>query len=168
VLFGANQQMTTSLHGVRVPATVPLAQGARDARAQLKKRPSRVTRSYELADDVSSPRRARALVRDACSDWDLKTIAGEATLVASEMVTNAVQHARTSCRLRIAVDDRGLHLAVRDLRPGRIPPLRPLGDVGAAGGGGLHLVALMSRRWGVTPHTDGKTVWTVLPVSLSG
>ena len=46
---------------VRVPATVPLAQGTRDARAQLDKRPSRVTRSYELANDVGSPRRARAL-----------------------------------------------------------------------------------------------------------
>ena len=168
VLFGANQQMTTSLHRVRVPTTVPLAQGTRDARAQLKKRPSRVTRSHELANDVSSPRRARALVRDACSDWDLTAIAGEATLVASELVTNVAQHARTSCRLRIAVDDRGLHLAVRDFGPGRVPPLRPLGDVGAAGSGGLHLVALMSKRWGVTPYADGKTVWAVLPVSTPG
>jgi hypothetical protein len=104
-------------------------------------------------------------VRDACSDWDLTAIAGQATLVASELVTNAVQHAKTSCWLRIAVDERGLHLAVRDLRPGRVPPPRPPADVGAAGISGLHVVALMSKRWGVTPHTDGKTVWAVLPVN---
>ena len=124
--------------------------------------------SYELANDVSSPRRARALVRDTCSDWELTAIAGGATLVASELVTNAVHHARTSCWLRIAVDEWGLHLAVRDFGPGRVPPLRPLGDVGAAGSGGLHLVALMSRRWGVTPHTDGKTVWAILPANTPG
>ena len=164
VLFGANEQMSTALHGIGVPTTVPLAQGTREARAQLNRRPSRVTRSYELANDVSSPRRARALVRSACSDWDLAAVAQRATLVASELVINAVQHTETECRLRIGVDDRGLHLAVRDLRPGPIPPSRPPDD-GAAGSGGLHVVALMSRRWGVTPHTDGKTVWAVLPVS---
>ena len=168
VLFGANQQITTSLHGVQVPTTVPLAQGTRDARAQLDKRPSRVTRSYELANDVGSPRRARALVRDACSDWDLGAITEEATLVASVLVTNAVQHAGTSCRLRIAVDHRGLHLAVRDFRPGPVPPLRPLGEVGTSGNNSLHVVAVMSRRWGVTPHTDGKSVWAVLPVNAPG
>ena len=130
----------------------------------MNRRPSRVTRSYELANDVSSPRRARSLVRDACSDWDLTAIAGKATVVASELVTNAVQHVKTSCWLRIAADEPGLHLAVRDLRPGRVPPPRPPADVGAAGISGLDVVALMSKRWGVTPHTDGKTVWAVLPV----
>ena len=119
VLFGANEQMSTALHGIGVPTTVPLAQGTREARAQLNRRPSRVTRSYELANDVSSPRRARALVRGACSDWDLAAVARRATLVASELVINAVQHTETECRLRIGVDDRGLHLAVRDLRPAR-------------------------------------------------
>jgi hypothetical protein len=38
--------MATLLHRVRVPTTVPLAEGTRDARAQLNRRPSRVTRSY--------------------------------------------------------------------------------------------------------------------------
>jgi len=167
VLFGANQQMATLLHRVRVPTTVPLAEDTRDARAQLNRRPSRVTRSYELANDPSSPRRARSLVRDACSDWNLTAVAGKASLVASELVTNAVQHATTSCWLRIAADERGLHLAVRDLRPGRVPPLRSPGDVGAAGIGGisgLHVVAFMSKRWGVTPLSDGKSVWAVLPI----
>jgi len=165
VLFGADEQMSTALHGTRVPTTVPLAQGTREARAQLNRRPSRVTRSYELANDPSSPRRARALVRGVCSDWDLAAVAERAMLVASELVTNAVQHADTGCRLRIAVDDRGLHLAVRDFQPGQVPVLRPLDDGAAGSGDLLHVVAAMSRRWGVTPHDDGKSVWAVLPVS---
>src|SRR5205823_3833511 len=131
-------EVSAALHGVRVPTTVPLAQGARAARTLLKVRPNQVMRCYDLANDVSSPRRARALVRQACSDWDLAAVAGEAVLVASELVTNAVQHARTPSRLQIAVDEQGLHVAVQDFRPGRLPPLRPLADAGSCGAG-LHV-----------------------------
>jgi hypothetical protein len=84
-LFGANEQVTAALHRVRVPTMVPLAAGAREARAQLARRPDQVMRHYELANDVSSPRRARALVRQACSDWDLAVLAGKAAVVASEL-----------------------------------------------------------------------------------
>lgn len=125
-MFGANEQVSAALHGVRVPTTVPLAQDARTARAHLARRPDQVMRHDLLAYDLSAPRRARALVRQACSDWDLAAVADKATLVASELVNNAVQHARTPSRLRIVADDRGLHLSVRDFRPGRIPPVRPL------------------------------------------
>jgi anti-sigma regulatory factor (Ser/Thr protein kinase) len=162
-LFGATTEVSAALHGVRVPTTVPLAQGARAARTLLKVRPNQVMRCYDLANDVSSPRRARALVRQACSDWDLAAVAGEAVLVASELVTNAVQHARTPSRLQIAVDEQGLHVAVQDFRPGRLPPLRPLADAGSCGAG-LHVVAGVKRRWGVTPRTDGKRVWAVLGI----
>lgn len=164
VLFAATEQTSTALHGMRVPTTVPLAQGTREARAQLGRRPSRVARAYELANDTSSPRRARGLVRSACSDWDLTAVAERASLVASELVTNAVHHTESECWLRVALDDRGLHLAVRDFRPGQLPSLRPLGDGAPGSGGLLHVVAVMSRRWGVTPHADGKSVWAVLPV----
>jgi anti-sigma regulatory factor (Ser/Thr protein kinase) len=160
-LFGATTEVSAALHGVRVPTTVPLAQNARAARGLLKTRPNQVMRCHELANDVSSPRRARALVRQTCADWDLAAVAGEAALVANELVTNAVQHARTSSRLRIAVDERGLHLAVQDFRPGRLPPPRPLGG---SCGAGLRVVAGLTRRWGVTPCTDGKWVWAVLGI----
>lgn len=168
VLFDANAQVTAALHRVRVPTMVPLAQGAREARAHLARRPDLVMRHYELAHDPSSPRRARALVRQACSDWDLAAVAGKATLVANELVRNAIQHTRSPSRLRITVDDEGLRLAVRDFLPGQTPWLRQLCAAGVSGSGGLHVVAAMSRRWGVTPCSDGKSVWAVLGVDPPG
>ena len=35
---------------------------------------------------------------------------------------------------------------------------------GIGGISGLHVVAFMSKRWGVTPLSDGKSVWAVLPI----
>lgn len=165
-LFGADEQVTAALHRMRVPIVVPLGERAREARTHLTHRPEQVMRHYELANDVSSVRRARALVRQACSDWELVVLTDRAALVANELVSNAVRHARTPSRLRITIDNHGLRLAVRDLLPGRIPLLRQLGDADAAGG--LHVVAAVSRRWGVTPCSDGKSVWAVLEVDPPG
>jgi anti-sigma regulatory factor (Ser/Thr protein kinase) len=64
-------------------------------------------------------------VRSACNDWGITGIASEAALVATELVANAVEHAGTACRLRIGLDERGLHLAVRDQRPDRLPRRPP-------------------------------------------
>jgi hypothetical protein len=97
-------------------------------------------------------------VRSACLDWDLAgPIAEDASLVTTELVTNAVLRAGTSCRLTLALDDRGLRIAVRDRGRGHVPPLRPIGDAGAPSGSGLHVVAAMSTAWGVS-HTDGKSM----------
>jgi anti-sigma regulatory factor (Ser/Thr protein kinase) len=75
----------------------------------------------------------------------------------SEIVTNAVLHARTSfmvsvtrspSRIRVAVADRNGQLALRKA----YGPTSPTGR-------GLHIVEAMADRWGVDKSADGKTVW---------
>ena len=80
----------------------------------------------------------------------------------TELVTNVVQHARTSCRLILTLDQRGLTVGVRDGRPGTIARLRPVNPCGRSGRG-LLIVTGLARSWGVTEHEHGKTVWAVLP-----
>ncbi len=84
-----------------------------------------------------------------------------AMLVTSELVTNAAEHARTGCELVLSGGPNSLTIRVRDARA----PVAG-GRFGAefASGRGLRLLEVLSRRWGVEPTEDGKTVWCELSV----
>jgi anti-sigma regulatory factor (Ser/Thr protein kinase) len=91
-------------------------------------------------------------------------------LVASELVTNAVLHARTTVGFSIAVaDDR--HSAVVEVHdelppgPHRLRPGRQDGSAWSIRGRGLALVSQLSTKWGVRPEGDGKTVWALVPLN---
>jgi hypothetical protein len=62
---------------------------------------------------------------DACERWDLTYISDEAALAVSELVTNAVLHARTHIGVSLCVAGGKVELAVRDDDP-RPPILRPV------------------------------------------
>jgi histidine kinase-like protein len=125
--------------------------------------PQVLARHIDLDDDSSSPRRARLFVDEASRDWGCDEVRDDAVLVASELVGNAVAHARTSCRLDIRLDRLGLTIAVRDYDARG--PLVPLA-CSATGhrDHGLFLVASICRAWGVSPTENGKSVWALLPV----
>jgi hypothetical protein len=145
------------LCALRVPATVPLAPDQSTARLLLHRRPPTVARRLDLANELSSPRRARLFVTTACQDWRLDSVCDDAVIVACELVENAVVHARTACRLAIRLDDRGLTIAVRDRGPFTVLHPRP--------GHGLFMVAEVSRAWDVSPTEEGKSVWALLPIA---
>jgi anti-sigma regulatory factor (Ser/Thr protein kinase) len=165
-LYGAAPETERALRAVGVVASVPLADDVAGARAALERRPVRVRRSAGMPQAVGAPAWARGTVRRAAEDWGLDDdLCGVAMLVATELVTNAVEHARTPSVLSVGLDRSGLHVAVRDEAPG---PVVPSPRPGPGGGYGLHVVERLSRKWGVTPHSDGKTVWAVLAVGGGG
>jgi hypothetical protein len=114
----------------------------------------------ELVPEPGAPRHARRLVNEACSRWSLPEVAGPASLVASELVTNAVEHAATPMTLRISRRDRYVHIAVRDGSPVEPALRRPL--VTESGGRGLLLISSVATHWGSLPCRDGKVVWATL------
>lgn len=81
----------------------------------------------------------------------------------SELVTNVVVHAATTCTL--ALDVLGDHLVVEVAdEAAALPPAygpRPLDT--AAGGRGLRLVEALAPRWGVRTEQDHKCVWFAMP-----
>lgn len=159
-LAGASPELTAVLRSTRVGALVHLAPDVAAARRLLTHRPARVWRVHDLPATAASAGLARALVRAACSDWEVTDDVPVA--VASELVTNAVEHARSRSTLTLTLDGRGFTVSVHDTLT--------LSDCDADTGGwpdrghGLSLVAALARAWGVRPHGGGKTVWATLPV----
>ncbi|WP_229070263.1 ATP-binding protein [Actinoplanes sp. DH11] len=103
-------------------------------------------------------RRARDVVTEACVRWNIPHLIAPATLVASELVSNAVMHARTMMTLQVTLRPRYLCVAVND---GSCAEPIPRGEhhADATGGRGLHLVDMAADRWGCQQHQDGKVVW---------
>ncbi|SCF14099.1 anti-anti-sigma factor [Micromonospora coriariae] len=105
-------------------------------------------------------RRARELVVDACTRWNLPEAAGPAAVVLSELVGNVVRHAGTPMQVTLTLRRPYLHLAVVD---GSRAAARPAGaDLRAEGGRGLLLVRELAQRWGSVPAGQGKAVWAMV------
>ena len=119
-------------------------------------------RELLLPADPTAPGVARAFLRCATEEWGVDDdLAQDAAMVITELVANAVDHARTESTLSIGVAPEGLCVAVRDARPGPVPRPAPI-DPTAARGRGLQMVDALTTAWGVTLHAEGKTVWAVL------
>jgi anti-sigma regulatory factor (Ser/Thr protein kinase) len=161
VLCGADPELQELLSELTVTAAVPSVGDEHAAHARLLRPPSTIARCHDLPPDRESPRRSRALVRTACREWGVPDIADDAVLVASELVTNVVEHARTTSRLTLTLDEHGFTVAVRDDCPGTLRRLRVV-DPLARDGRGLLVVANAGRSWGVTDHGYGKTVWATV------
>ena len=90
---------------------------------------------------------------------------GDAVLVVSELLSNAIRHARplpgASVQVAWAVDEDVIEVAVSD---GGAPTMPVCGHatVSSLGGRGLDIVEYLARRWGVRSDDSGQTVWAVL------
>ncbi len=78
-------------------------------------------------------------------------------LLTSELVTNAILHARTPLRLTASVDAGQVTVRVYDTL--RTPPRRRTYRSDAGTGRGMHLVEALADRWGVEETSAGKCVW---------
>ncbi|WP_407564098.1 ATP-binding protein [Streptomyces sp. 184] len=112
---------------------------------------------------------ARAQARKAVARWGLAGIEEPAALVVSELVTNAVVHARASPGREILTRfirlDNGVRIEVHDASDERPVPRVPGDD----GGFGLLLVDELTDRWGVAERGGiGKCVWAVLTTDGGG
>jgi anti-sigma regulatory factor (Ser/Thr protein kinase) len=168
VLFGADPDLARTFTALRVTTTVPVAAHEICARPLLERRPPAVARHLDLERGSSSPRRARRFVESACADWQLDQVRVDAVVVASELVTNAVQHAGTACRLTLRYRAGGLTITVYDQNPDLTLPLRSVSARAGGrglGGRGLFAVAALSSDWGVSRNGAEKCVWAFLPVS---
>jgi anti-sigma regulatory factor (Ser/Thr protein kinase) len=90
---------------------------------------------------------------------------GDAALVVSELLSNAIMHARplpgASLQVAWAVDAGSVEVAVSDGGA----PTRPHpghASVSSLGGRGLDIVEYLARTWGVRNDPSGLTVWAVL------
>lgn len=118
-----------------------------------------VVATIRLAPEVGAPAKARRFLRDFCAAARLPdTICDTAALLASELVTNAILHGRTSAALEVHRPADTLRVAVRDANPD-LPPVGDAPPLSAESGRGLMIVSVLASRWGVETTPDGKAVW---------
>ena len=110
------------------------------------------------ASDLMSPRAARRDLRTALEARLEPDALATVELLTTELVTNAVQHARSTAQVTAAVTPRGLRIAVADAGPG-VPSVRYGGPPEAERGRGLALVESLSSAWGIEQSAAGKAVW---------
>jgi anti-sigma regulatory factor (Ser/Thr protein kinase) len=117
-----------------------------------------VTAGIALDAVAASARSARRFVGRALDDAHVeRAVFDTVVLLTSEVVTNAVLHARSPIELTVEIGSHAVRVQVCDEFPG----LRDEPDRSRHGGRGLVLVAAMASQWGISPSGDapGKSVW---------
>ena len=112
----------------------------------------------ELPARPGSVRAARVFVAETLAAAGLSELEDSAVLLTSELVTNALVHARTGVLIRVTTGRGKVRVEVTDGSAGD-PIARPA-DPEALSGRGLAIVKAMAEQWGVDPlPTQGKRVW---------
>ncbi|MEW1546087.1 ATP-binding protein [Streptomyces tsukubensis] len=112
---------------------------------------------------------ARRLVRTALGAWGLHSLIDDATLVVTELVSNAARHAgRPSIRVVVSrPSDGAVRLGVLD-RSRVVPVVRVDSGGDCLDGRGLLLIDALTRSWGMEIHRWGKQVWGELACESPG
>jgi anti-sigma regulatory factor (Ser/Thr protein kinase) len=103
---------------------------------------------------------ARRFVARTLREWKLDVIADTAMLLTSELVTNAVLHARTDVTVDVTRTNDGVRVAITDGSP--LPPALRHHSMTATTGRGIHLLDQLADEWQADATLDGKTVWFTL------
>ena len=105
---------------------------------------------------------ARRFTRDTLVAWEAEEeTLRTATLLVSELVTNAVLYGYGARALRLMREGPTLRILVSDDAPG-VPHERVPDDESEAGRG-LQVVAACATAWGTEPTETGKVVWCEVP-----
>ncbi len=115
-----------------------------------------------LPQGSQAPASARAWLCEHATGLGEDTI-GDALLVVSELVTNAVCHGRADAVLRLERFDSRIRISVSDASDAMPEPSRGV-HLDAPSGRGLMIVAATAADWGVRRNDPGpgKTVWADL------
>jgi two-component sensor histidine kinase len=106
----------------------------------------------------------RAQLRYLASLWSVtEDCADRILMIVNELVSNAIDHARTASHITVRRSESLIRVLVADDSP--LPPQMPPHDVNAARGRGLQMIKALSSRWGWTARHGGKTVWAVVHCS---
>jgi anti-sigma regulatory factor (Ser/Thr protein kinase) len=116
--------------------------------------------TLDLAPYPASVGVARRFTVDTLRRWGRDDLTTSGALLVSELVTNAILHARTMIQVILERRDDAVRVEVRDGSPVR-PALRNHG-LDATTGRGLALVSKLAESWGVDVTAAGKVVWAQL------
>lgn len=124
-------------------------------------------RSISLGARVGEVRRARQFVRELLEHWGDLEVHDAALTVVSELVANAIVHARTASELRVVRVEGVVRLELTDF--GRGTPAPRVVTPTHVHGRGLLLVSALASAWGMHALAGGgKVVWAELALAAQG
>jgi anti-sigma regulatory factor (Ser/Thr protein kinase) len=164
---------TVSASGIVCPGFTPVSDQTSGEDALSALRSGAVHRRDDLTMGLEPAPASIKIARDRTADilaaWELDGQIADATLVVSELVTNALRHAAPAdariewtILLRLVRHGRQVMCLVAD--PSDRPPMLTEVDLAGESGRGLQLVAACSRRWDWVRRRrrPGKWVWALL------
>ena len=117
-----------------------------------------MARAVELMSRPASVRKARGFTADVLADDGVEASVIEvAALLVSELVTNAVVHARGPICLIVHTDAHWVRIEVED--PGHRRPVLRAATLDAVDGRGLLVVDKLATDWGTEQRATHKVVW---------
>jgi anti-sigma regulatory factor (Ser/Thr protein kinase) len=122
---------------------------------------------------ASVPVARQRITGELCAAGIVQAAIGDAALVVTELLSNAIRHARPlpGSRLLLAwtLEDGSVELAVSD-GGSATRPHKAHASLSSLGGRGLDIIEYLADSWGVRTDDSGLTVWAVLaaPVERLG
>lgn len=117
--------------------------------------------SVDLPPEPASATRARALARERFGTSYSRDTLDTIALLVTELVTNAILHARTTLQLTLETRPGLVRICVEDESNDQ-PTLQHYAS-DAVTGRGLALVEQLASSWGVELTPTGKLVWCHVP-----
>ncbi|WP_250007744.1 hypothetical protein [Actinoplanes sp. M2I2] len=100
-------------------------------------------------------RQCRDLITQACLAWSVPHLLGDATLLASELISYATEHTSSLMTMTTMLDGDSLYLWVRGAAQTRRPPPDRLA---------LFVVHSLADHWGILPDNGDTLLWAALPI----
>ena len=117
----------------------------------------------DVPADPTAVHDGRAFAERTMRDWGVpRDVIEDATLVVSELLTNAIVHGRPPIRMRLHKTRRELAVEVDDAASAM--PRKLYAAPEDVRGRGLFIVGELSSRWAARANGTGKTVWSTLPL----
>ena len=116
------------------------------------------THRFEVT--VHAPRAARHFVANTLQEWRCSSLIEDASLIVTELATNAVTHAQTDFLVTLARGRTSVRISVQD--SSYVAPTVAIAPRGSTSGRGLTLVSAVANRWGDGSAGSGKVVWAEL------
>ncbi len=114
----------------------------------------------QLPANLTSLRESRRLVREWLTAWSQPALIPVALVVVNVFVENVLEHTGSVPMMRIETDGPTAIIAVSD--DSNAPAVRLPSPAKGIDVSGLAIVEALSRAWGSTPTSSGKTVWAVI------
>lgn len=125
--------------------------------------PRTVERSFDCS--MASPRLVRQFVREVLDGWLVVETADDVVLIAHELATNALVHARSDYLVRLLRREGWVRIEVDDAS--MEPPMAADPSPSSLRGRGLVLVDGLADAWGWEVRDGGKSVWVEISAPVA-